>query len=130
MNTQSISISGSPARIPKDSRLVELKPLNFAFRIAQWALAGTVATAVIISGIWGATTPEMGQFLSALLWGAGLLFFAIAINANMRRVLPQIATGLVLPVLAILGSTVAEEFSVLGAAMVAAWLATWIVRRG
>ena len=84
----------------------------------------------MIPGIWAALAPELAQYLSALLWGAGFLFFAVAIETKIRRVMPVVMTGLALPVLAVLGSRVAEEYSVLGVAMIAGWLATWIVRRG
>ena len=129
MNTQSIAIPAPPIRAKRNSRKPGLRPMDYSARLARWTLAFVVASAVMIPGIWAALTPEMGQYLSALLWGGGFLFFAVALGANIRRVMPVVGTGLALPVLAILGSRVAEEFSVLAVAWVAAWLATWIVRR-
>lgn len=129
MNTQSVSIITDSQKARKETRLIEIKPLEFTARLARWSVAGTVALAVIIAGTWAATTPAIAQYLSALLWGTGLLFFAIAFEVNIKRVMPVIMTGLVLPVFAVLGSRVAEEFSILAVIVVATWLAGWIGRQ-
>ena len=129
MNTQSITITSSPGP-GGNTRLARFSPMEFTARIARLSIAGAAALAVVIAGTWAALTPSMAQVLSALLWGTGLLFFALAIETNIRRVLPVIATGLALPVLAVLGSRVAAEFSVAAVVILAAWLAIWITRAG
>jgi hypothetical protein len=97
--------------------------------LARLTLAGTTAVSVIIAAAWMATTPSVFQYLSAGLWALGFVFFALALEVNIKRIFPLIITGFALPVLALLGSNVAEEFSILAATLVAAWLAFWIARR-
>ena len=127
MNTQSIPISKTTLKAQSRSR--ELVSEHLLRQCTRWTVAVTVALSVVVAGIWAATTPALHQYLSALLWGTGLLFFAIAIEVKISRVMPVVFTGLALPVLAVLGSRVAEEFLVIAVTMVAVWLAVWIGRR-
>lgn len=127
MNTQSITFT-SP-RIRKETRRVELNHREHVARFVRWSVAGTSALTVILAGIWAATSPAMTQYFHASLWAAGFLFFALALEVNIKRIMPFITTGLVLPVLALLGSRVAEEFSILAVAIIAGWLAIGIGKR-
>lgn len=99
-------------------------------RIAsRWAQAGAVAVISLLVATWAAITPSVDQFLSASLWAAAFVFFALAMEVGLRKVIPYVATGLVLPVLAVMGTEIAAEFSVLASAIVAGWLAYWVASR-
>lgn len=127
MNTQSITFT-SP-RFVKETRRVELNHREHVAQFVRWSVAGTSAFVVLLAGIWAATSPAMAQYFHAGLWAAGFVFFALALEVNIKRIMPYISTGLVMPVLALLGSRVAEEFSILAVAVLAGWLAIWIGKR-
>lgn len=129
MNTHSISYSTQLLHTAKPTRLVAPRALDISRRLARLALAGSAALLVIIAAAWMATTPSVNQYLSAGLWALGFAFFALALEVNIKRVLPLIATGIALPVLALLGSRLFVGFSILAAAVVAGWIFTWITRR-
>jgi len=97
--------------------------------ITRWTTAGAVAALVTIAAIWAATNPAVTQYLNAAIWGAGFIFLALAVDVGIKRIYPFVTTGIALPLLALLGSHVTEEFSVLAGVVVAAWLAHWIGRR-
>jgi hypothetical protein len=63
------------------------------------------------------------------LWASGFIFLALAIDSEKPAVGLQLATGIALPVLALLSSRVAGEFAIIAAVVVAAWLAASILRR-
>lgn len=96
---------------------------------ARLIVAGGAASSLFIFATWAALTPALAQYLSAGLWAAGFLFFALAIEPGVKRVLPLVVTGFTLPALAVLGSRVSDGFTIAAAAVVAAWLAAWIARR-
>lgn len=103
--------------------------INLAALAVRGAMALAVSLAVVIAAIFAATTPSLAPFLTASIWAAGFVFLAIAVEVGIKSVYPYVATGIALPVLALLGSRLAIEFSVFAAVIVAAWLAVWIVRR-
>lgn len=105
-------------------------PMEIARLGVRWALAGAVAVSLVLAATWAAITPAVDQYLAAGIWAAGFVFFALALEAGVRKVFPYIFTGLALPSLAVLGMEFAAEFSILAGAVVAGWAAVAIVRRG
>lgn len=128
MTTQTVSLTTNLPRAGKRTPLPRVRPMEYAAKASRWLVAGAVALSVIIGGVWLATEPPMARYLSAGLWAAGFVFFALALEVNIKRIFPLIATGLVLPTLALLGSHVASEFLALAVAVIAGWMATWIAR--
>lgn len=105
-------------------------PADIARISARLVVAAGAASSLFIVATWAALTPALAQYLSAGLWAAGFVFFALAIEPGVKRVLPLVVTGFALPALAVLGSRVSDGFTIAAAAIVAAWLAAWIARRG
>lgn len=128
MKTQTLPLESLAKGSAAKALLIGIESLNLKARIVRWSLAGTVAMATAIAAIWSATTPQAGHLFNAVLWVAGFAFFALALEVGLRKIFPYIFTGMILPVLAVLGSEVAPEFSMLAGAIVAAWLAYWIGR--
>ncbi len=62
----------------------------------------------------------------ALVVGAAFVFLGLAIESEKPANLLALATGITLPVLAMLSSFVAVEIAVVAAALVAAWIAALI----
>lgn len=104
-------------------------PAEITRALARWSLAATAAVFTVLLSTWAAITPSIDQYLGAALWAGGFVFFALAIEVGIRKILPYIFTGLALPVLAVLGAEVAVEFSILAGAILAGWLAFWLGRR-
>lgn len=92
-----------------------------AFTASVGVLAVLVGTALWIS------MPQYDNYLQALLWAAGLVFLALAVEA--RRPLPFAVTGLSLPVIAWLSYQVSTEWAMVGAGLLAAWLVFAVYRR-
>ncbi|MDX1556558.1 MAG: hypothetical protein R3212_11070 [Xanthomonadales bacterium] len=128
MKTQSMTFQASP-EIRSFPRRIDLDTTGLARKLAAWLVALAVATAVIAGATVAAINPALDQYLSALIWVAGFGFFGLALSYNIRRVLPVVFTGIGLPVLAVMGSEMGAEFSVLASTILAGWLAYWIIRR-
>ncbi len=104
--------------------------LNRASRLATKGLTALLpALALIVASAWAINAPNLEPFLQASLWAAGFIFLALAIESEKPTVGLLLTTGIVLPVLALLSSRVAGEFAIVGAALVATWLAASILRR-
>lgn len=101
----------------------------FTQRLLRGLLSAAAATTVLIVAIWAASDPALATYLAVSIWGAGFVFFALAVDAGSRWSVPLVLTGMALPALAVLGDYVATEFSMLAGAIVAAWLAGWMYRR-
>lgn len=128
METQSLAYLPK-TRTNNPTLLADIDAAELTRSVVRWIGAATVAALVAIASIWAATNPAVDHFLGAALWGAGFVFLAIAVEVDIKRIFPYIITGVALPVLAVAGSYVAEEFSMLAGVIVAAWLAYWIARR-
>ncbi len=87
------------------------------------------ALAVVVGAAWAITLPSLEQFLQASLWASGFVFLALALDSEKPTVSGLLATGIALPVLALLSSHVAGEFTIVAAVIVAAWVAASILRR-
>lgn len=130
METLSLRWFSGAARGGERTLTFAVHPMEIARLASRWAVAFAVAIPLILATAWAAITPAVDQYLAAGLWAAGFVFFALALETAIRRILPFIFTGLTLPALAVLGMEFAAGFSILAGAIVAGWLAVWIVRRG
>jgi len=119
---------------PVTERSLELKapaPIRAALGAAPRALLAAIpAMALLVGSAWMVDSAVLAPYLQALLWSAGFIFLALAIEAEgPGRALLLAATGIVLPALAWLGSRVSGEFSLVASALVAAWLLAALLRR-
>lgn len=106
------------------------KILNRALNLASKGFTALVpALAVIIGSAWAIANPNLETFLLASLWGVGFIFLTLAIDSKKKTFGPLLATGMALPVLALLSSRVAGEFAIVAAALVATWVAVSILKR-
>ena len=106
------------------------KTLNRALGLAAKVFTSLVpAFAIVVGAAWAITLPGLEQFLQASLWASGFLFLALAIDSEKPAVGLLLATGIAIPVLALLSSRVAGEFAIVAAVLVAAWVAASILRR-
>jgi hypothetical protein len=106
------------------------RTLNRALCLATKGFTALVpALAIVVSAAWAITVPSLDQFLQASLWASGFVFLALALDSEKPTVGLSLATGIVLPVLALLSSRVAGEFAIVAAGLVAAWVAASILRR-
>ena len=117
----------------RDSRivLVSPRPLGAVLGLAtRLSLALLAAAALVVSVAWWVAQPELVVYLQALTWAGGFVFLALAVEAeSLQSSLLNLATGLVLPVLAFASSRIAPEIAVVAAVLVAAWVAAAILRR-
>jgi len=106
-----------------------LNPLHLArrhgFRIL---LAAVPALAIVVATAWAVSAFETPRELQALVWSAGFVFLALAVESRKPNVTGLLATGLALPALALLSARVAPEFTILAAVLVAAWIGAAIFR--
>ena len=103
--------------------------LEVSRKVARWTLSISPGVAILLAALWAASTPAVHDIYSAAIWATGFVFIALAVESRVSRSLPLLATGLALPVLGLLGSRIAMEFSILATLIVAVWLALWILRR-
>ena len=87
------------------------------------------ALAIVVGAAWAITLPSLEQFLQASLWASGFIFLALAIDSEKQTIGWLFATGIALPVLAMLSSYVAVEFAVVAAVIVAAWVVASTLRQ-
>jgi len=107
-----------------------VKTLNRALHlITQGFTALVPALAIVIGAAWAITAPGLEPFLQASLWASGFIFLALAVDSEKPAIGSLLTTGITLPILALLSSRVASEFAIVAAAIVAAWIATSILRR-
>ena len=129
MRTQSIDRSQNdfPSKTAiSDSAMI----LNRALGLAAKGFTALVpAFAIVVGAAWAITVPGIDQFLQASLWACGFVFLALVIDSEKPPVGLPLATGIALPILALLSSRVASEFAIVGAVLVAIWVAALILRR-
>ena len=92
-------------------------------------LAAVPALAIVVGAAWLANTAELAVFLQATLWTAGFVFLGLALDSEAPDNFLHLATGLALPTLAVLSSSVAIELAIVASVLVAAWVAAGIFRR-
>lgn len=107
-----------------------VRTLNRVLCLAAKGFTALVpALAIVVGAVWAITVPSLEQYLQASLWASGFVFLALAIDSAKPTVAKTLATGIALPVLALLSSSVAGEFAIVAAVIVAAWVAASILRR-
>lgn len=116
------------------SRNVVLDPsrqLSGLLALASRAFLALVpALAIIVGAAWLVTQPNLVIYLQALTWAAGFIFLGLAIESeSAERFILNAATGVALPLLALLSSSIALELIIVAAALVAAWVAAAILQR-
>jgi hypothetical protein len=92
-------------------------------------MAVVPAIAIITASAWLITAPDLVVYLQASLWALGFVYLGLAIESEESAMIASLATGIALPVLALLSSRVAVELAILAAALVAGWVAVVIFRR-
>ena len=104
--------------------------LNGALHLATRAFLALVpALAIVVGTAWLVTVPDLVVYLQATLWASGFVFLALAIDSQKPVNGLSLATGVALPVLALLSSRVSVEIAIVAAVLVAGWTATAIWRR-
>ena len=82
-----------------------------------------------VGATWLVSAPDLLIYLQAGLWASGFLFLGLAIDGEDSTVAPALATGIALPVLAVISSRVAPEIALVAATIIAIWIAAAIWRR-
>ena len=104
--------------------------LNSALSQATKAFLALVpALAIVVAATWLITAPGLVVYLQATLWASGFVFLGLAIDSEKPVPSLSLATGIALPILAVLSSRVAVEIAIVAAVLVAAWVAAAIWRR-
>jgi hypothetical protein len=108
-----------------------VKQLSGLMSLASRAFLALVpALAIVVGAAWLVTLPDGVLFLQASIWAGGFVFLGLAIEADTAELsILNLATGIALPVLALLSSRVALELVIVAATLVAAWVAAGILRR-
>jgi hypothetical protein len=115
----------------KAVRSALLPRLDASIRMAARLLFAAVPVSLLVVGAaWAITVPQFAMILEAAVWASGFLFLALAVESGPDAKFGwAIASGLVLPVLAVLSSRVAGEFLVVAAVVLATWVAVLILKR-
>ncbi len=104
--------------------------LNRTLQLATKAFLALVPSlAILVGAAWLITVPDLVVYLQATLWASGFVFMGLAIESEKTAGGLSLATGIALPVLAVLSSRVAVEIAIIAAALVAIWVAAAIWRR-
>jgi len=103
------------------------RKLNRALRFAANSFLALVpALAIIVGAAWLITAPQLTVYLQVSLWLAGFVFLGLAVDSEKPVNMLFLLTGLALPVLALMSSTVAVEIAMLAVAILSAWIAVVI----
>ena len=101
--------------------------------ILQMAAKGFVALvpalAIIVGAAWAVTVPSLELFLQASIWTSAFVFFGLALDSQKATIGLALASGFALLSLAWLSSSVASEFIIVAATLIATWVATAILQR-
>jgi hypothetical protein len=128
MRTQ--TIEGFQNDLPSRAAIAgSVRTLNRILCLAAKGFTALVpALAIVVGTAWAITLPGLEQFLQASIWASGFVFLALAIDSEKPTIGWLLATGIALPVLALLSSFVAGEFAIVAAVIVAAWMAASTLR--
>lgn len=91
-------------------------------------LATVPAFAILVASGWAVGNEGAAGILQALLWASGFLLLVFAIGSHETGFGELLFSGLALLLVALISATIAIEFAVVGAAMLAAWISTAIIR--
>ena len=128
MKTFSTPIQQNPSlKISTGSSLTRVMTIPVRAILAGLG-AAVVAVATVMLSVWAAGLETTG-ILAAATWGAGFIFFALAVDSRARSAFVQLASGTVLLFLAWLQNTVSPEFAIVSGILVAAWLAVTTFRQ-
>ncbi len=116
--------------LPSETAIAgSVRTLNRILCLAAKGFTALVpALAIVVGTAWAITLPGLEQFLQASLWASGFVFLALAIDSEKPTIGWLLATGIALPVIALLSSFVAGEFAIVAAVIVAAWMAAATLR--
>ena len=130
MKTQAIEWNEQIAA-PKSGTLNPAKKLNSATRLLDRCfLAAAPALALIVGAALLVSMPDLVVYLQAALWASGFVFFGLALDSEKATLgLLNLATGIAVMALALLSSYFAVELLIVAVTIVAAWVATAILRR-
>jgi len=129
MKTHSIEWSNIESRDTANT-FSTVSRLNKALCLASKAfMAAVPALAIIVGAAWLVAAPDLVVYLQATLWASGFVFLGLALESKKATIFASLATGIALPVLALLSSKVAPELAIVAATIVAAWVAVGIFRR-
>jgi hypothetical protein len=129
MKTQAIRWNEQIAA-PKSGTLNPAKKLNSATRLLNRSfLAAAPALALIVGAAWLLSVPDLVVYLQAALWTSGFVFFGLALDSEKATLGLSIATGFAVMALALLSSIFAVELLIVAVTIIAAWVATAILRR-
>ena len=90
--------------------------------------AAVVSVAFVMFSVWVAGLETTG-IVAAATWGAGFVFFALAVDNRARSAFLQLGSGATLLLLAWLQNAVSPEFTIVSGVLVAAWLAVATFRQ-
>lgn len=128
MKTLSASLGQSRER-EKAKRGRWLVPVAASLReIVSLAVAVLAAAAVVTLSVWLAGR-ETGPILGAGTWGVGLIFLGLAVDSRGWSAVVRWVTGVALPVLAVLQSSVSPDFAIVSGVLLAAWAGLGILKR-
>lgn len=126
MNTETMR-SSTPW--PTDSWTLSTTMRTAFLYSSRMILADVPAVAIIVAAAWAIDGEQSATILQAMLWTAGFIFLALAVEAaQSKHSIGLLLTGLALPAIALLSSRVAVEFAVVGATLVAAWVVAALLR--
>jgi len=129
MKTHSIEWTHNTTN-PNVAILDSASKLNRILHLAAKGFVALVpALAIVVGAAWVITDPSLELFLQATIWTSGFVFLGLALESEGATAGLALATGLMLPILALLSESVAGEFTIVAAALIAAWIAAAILRR-
>lgn len=112
---------------PVESRVVPAMVDGFRETLALLGAVSAAITIVMIS-VW-MTGSQLHSIYSALTWGAGFVFLAMAVDSRVSMAVLQALTGLALLILAWLQNAVSVDLSIVAGIVVALWVAAMLFRR-
>jgi len=118
------------ARYEAPIRRNPARRLNGLLCLASRALLALVpALATIVGATWLVTLPDSALYLQALVWTGGFVFLGLALQSESAdAAILALATGVTLPVLALLSSRFGVDLLIVAATLIAAWIASSVVR--
>ena len=90
--------------------------------------AAVLVSTLILLSVW-VSGLDVGNTVSSAIWGIAIVFLAFAIDSHPRRAVMQSLTAFALVVLAWLQLTVAPEWVIASALLLAPWLVAGLVKR-
>ena len=129
MKTHSITWSNSASSRNFSIRNSASKLNRILHLAAKVFVALVPALAIVVGAAWALTDPSLELFLHVTIWTSGLVFLGLALESNGAGVWLSLATGIILPILAQLSAHETNEFAIVAAAIIAAWVAAAILRR-